>query len=224
VIELGHVSKSVVLPGGSHLSILRDINLRLERGEVVAILGRSGSGKSTLLNLIGLLDEPDSGSYTVDGIEVGSIGDRERSALRGRTFGFVFQQFHLLEGRSAIENVAAPLAHASMREYAGGDKRAAALLDAVGLNERLRSKPSQLSGGEQQRVAIARALVRHPRVVLADEPTGSLDTTSGDAVLALLLSLARDAGSALVLVTHDEEIASRADRRLRLVEGELVAA
>ena len=224
MIELRHVAKSAVLPGGTRLEILRDVNLRLLQGEVIAILGRSGSGKSTLLNLIGLLDEPDDGSYTVDGVEVASVGDRERSALRGRTFGFVFQQFHLLDGRSAIDNVAAPLTHAPMREYAGGSKRAAALLDAVGLSERLGSRPSQLSGGEQQRVAIARALVRTPRVVLADEPTGSLDTSSGDAVLALLLSLAREAGSALVLVTHDEEIARRADRRLRLVDGELVAA
>jgi len=222
MIEIRGLTKRVPLAGGPDLDILRGVDLDLGAGEVVAIVGRSGSGKSTLLNLVGLLDTYDSGSYRIGDADVGAMADPERSALRGSTFGFVFQQFHLLSRRNALDNVAAPLAHAPVREYSRRSDRARKLLGAVGLVDRLGSLPSQLSGGEQQRVAIARALVRHPRIILADEPTGSLDTANGEAVLRLLLTLARDSRTSLLLVTHDDVVAAAADRRLQLLDGRLV--
>ncbi len=224
MISIQGLSKSVHLPDGERLPLLVDLALELRPGELVAILGRSGCGKSTLLNLLGLLDRFDTGSYTIDGRDVSALSDTERSRLRGTTFGFVFQQFHLLDGRSAVGNVRAPLVHASIRSFLSRDRTAKGLLDAVGLSDRLLSTPSQLSGGEQQRVAIARALVRSPRIILADEPTGSLDTDSGAAVLAVLMSMVKTTGATLVLVTHDERVAAAADRRLHLRAGRLEAA
>jgi putative ABC transport system ATP-binding protein len=221
VISAHGVEKRVALPNGTPLQILRDLDLEVGAGEVVAIVGRSGAGKTTLLDILGLIDPFDSGSYVVDETSVEAMGDRDRAGLRARTFGFIFQQFHLLERRTAIENVSAPLAHASTREYLERRPRAIALLEAVGLSDRLESLPSQLSGGEQQRVAIARALVRSPKVLLADEPTGSLDTGTGQVVLEILLKLARDARTTLILATHDEAVSRVADRRLRLESGKL---
>ena len=221
MIELRGVRKSVLLPGGETLEILKGVDLRLEAGEIVSLVGRSGSGKSTLLNILGLLDPFDSGSYRIDEVDVATLSDRARSSLRGSVFGFVFQQFFLLEGRSAQQNVAAPLAHASAAEFRAGGARALELLDRVGLERRTRSIPAQLSGGEQQRVAIARAMVRHPRVILADEPTGSLDTATGEAVLSMLLTMARAENSTMLLVTHDPLVARVADRRLELDGGVL---
>lgn len=221
MIDLFGVAKRLTLPSGEPLDILTDVTLHLEAGSTVAIVGRSGSGKSTLLNVMGLLDSYDSGSYRIDGIDARTLGDRVASRLRGTTFGFVFQQFHLLDRRSAVANVAAPLAHGPHDEYATRDRRAMELLSRVGLADRSASLPSQLSGGEQQRVAIARSLVRHPKVVLADEPTGSLDVETGARVLDILLGLAREDGCAVVLVTHDMQVATRADRQMILEGGSL---
>ena len=223
MIELEDVHKSVRLPGGEGLDILQGASLRVAAGEVVAIVGRSGSGKTTLLNVIGLLDRAHRGRYRVNGVDVGTLSDAKLSALRGATFGFVFQNFMLLESRSALSNVAAPLAHASASEFRRRDRLANDLLTRVGLANRARSFPSQLSGGEQQRVAIARALVRQPACILADEPTGSLDLGTAAVVLELLFRQAREAGAALILVTHDPEVAKRADRAVRLTNGTLTA-
>lgn len=224
MLELVGITRSVSLPDGQLLEILRGVDLEVARGEIVAILGRSGSGKSTLLNVLGLLDTPTAGTYRVGGRDVRELGDGARSVMRGERFGFVFQQFHLLEGRSALENAAAPLAHAGWTSYRTRRQRATEVLTAVGLEGRLASRPHQLSGGEQQRVAIARALVRGPSVILADEPTGSLDTGNAEVVLRLLLELVRTTRSSLVLVTHDPVVAEVADRRLQLDRGRLVAA
>ena len=221
MIDLAGVAKRLTLPSGEPLDILTDVSLHLEAGSTIAIVGRSGSGKSTLLNVMGLLDSYDSGSYRIGGVDAQTLGDRVASRLRGATFGFVFQQFHLLDRRSALANVAAPLTHGPRDEYASRDRRAMELLSRVGLEDRSASLPSQLSGGEQQRVAIARSLVRRPKVVLADEPTGSLDVETGTRVLDILLGLAREDGCAVVLVTHDMQVASRADRQMILEGGSL---
>ena len=221
MIAVEDLRKIVHLPSGESLEILAGVDLELHPGELVAILGRSGSGKSTLLNLLGLLDTFDGGRYTIDGTDVAGLSDAERSRLRGTTFGFVFQQFHLLERRSALANVRAPLVHGPFSAYRRRDATASRLLAAVGLSDRAASTPSHLSGGEQQRVAIARALVRAPGIILADEPTGSLDTASGGSVLAMLIDQVRTAGATLVLVTHDDRVAASADRRMLLESGHL---
>ncbi len=215
--------KRVVLPNGSSLQLLDSLSIDVEPGEILAILGRSGAGKSTLLHCLGLLDEFDSGEYEVDGARVDSLSEARRSALRGRTFGFVFQQFYLFEGRTALANVMAPAQHAPLPEFRQARRRAIDLLVQFGLADRLDSPPALLSAGEQQRVAIARALIRDPRYVLADEPTGSLDVETGASVLGVLVDACRERGRALVVVTHDEAIARLADRRLRLVDGSLSA-
>ncbi len=224
MIELVRVSKSVRLPTGENLQILRDVSLRVSAGESVAVTGRSGAGKTTLLNVIGLLDPPDAGTYSLDGQSLGLLTDREASRLRGRTFGFVFQSYNLLDRRSALANVAAPLALERGSEYRRRHQVAEELLAKVGLADRLSSYPEQLSNGEQQRVAIARSLVRRPRYLLADEPTGALDVHTAATVIALLLALVREAGCGLVIITHDPEIAGRADRTLELQAGHLDTA
>jgi len=224
LVTLEGVGKSFTLPSGERLEILQGLDLAIAAGEVVAVVGRSGSGKSTLLNILGLLEPPSAGSYLLDGAETGRLGDRKRARLRGAFLGFIFQQFHLLDRRTALENVAEPLLYAGNGALAGRHERAAALLDAVGLAERAHSMPHLLSGGEQQRVAIARALVRAPRLVLADEPTGALDTATGERVLDLLLGLVRAEGVSMVLVTHEPNVAARADRVLALREGRLEVA
>jgi len=221
LMELNGVTKSFTLPTGTRLDILRGIDLAIDAGEVTAIVGRSGSGKSTLLNVLGMLDTPSSGRYLCDGADVARMRDSRRSRFRGEFLGFIFQQFHLLDRRTALENVAEPLLFASRRDLAGRFDRAEALLGKVGLADRAQSMPHLLSGGEQQRVAIARALVRNPRVVLADEPTGSLDEATGERVLDLLFEMVRAEGAALILVTHDAAVAKRADRILTLSDGML---
>jgi putative ABC transport system ATP-binding protein len=223
LIEMTSVTRSFTLPSGDQIDVLRGIDLTVEPGSVTAIVGRSGSGKSTLLNLLGLLDSPTSGTYLLGGNDVSRLGDAARSRLRGQTLGFVFQQFHLLERRTALENVAEPLLFGSGRERTGRMKRAADLLEQVGLANRARSMPHLLSGGEQQRVAIARALARRPRVVLADEPTGALDVATGGRVLDLLVERVQAEKVALILVTHDSAVASRADRILSLESGRFTA-
>ena len=221
VLAFSHIAKGFPLPDGSQLPVLRDVQLELYGGDVVAIIGKSGSGKSTLLNLIGLLDTPDTGTYVLNGVDTAGLNDRQRAALRAESLGFVFQQFFLIEGRSALENVAEPLLYASSMEMSVRHDRARHMLERVGLAHRSQARPDHMSGGEQQRVAIARALIRQPRVILADEPTGSLDEETGEHVLALLLETARSAGASLILVTHDHDVAVRADRILRLDGGSL---
>jgi putative ABC transport system ATP-binding protein len=221
LLELRGVGKTFTLPSGESLAVLAGLDLEIVPGEVVAIVGRSGSGKSTLLNILGLLERPTSGTFLCDGADVSRLNDAGAAGLRGAFLGFVFQQFHLLDRRTALENVAEPLLYGKAADIAHRGRRAAELLGKVGLTDRAQSMPHLLSGGEQQRVAIARALARGPRVVLADEPTGALDAVTAELVLAMLLDLVRAEGVTLILVTHDAAVARRADRVLALVDGQL---
>jgi len=224
ILELRGVTRTVELPDGSSLDILRGVDLAVEAGDRLSIVGRSGSGKSTLLNILGLLDAPTAGDLLVDGVPLARLSSGERDRRRGRDVGFIFQQFNLLPGRTALENVATPLLYASGKPFWRRERIAAEMLERVGLGARLTSLPSQLSGGEQQRVAIARALVRGPRLILADEPTGALDVDTGAAIMALLDEVATASGAALVTITHDPDIAELAARRFRLDRGVLSPA
>jgi putative ABC transport system ATP-binding protein len=222
LLSLAAVGRSVDLPDGAVLPILTGVDLEVAEGEHVAIVGRSGSGKSTLLNILGLLDTPTSGRYAVDGTDAAALSARARGRMRGRTFGFVFQQFNLLPRRTATENVAVPLLYAGGSAFWARRRLARAALERVGLGHRADALPEKLSGGEQQRVAIARSLVRSPRVLLADEPTGSLDVDTGAAVMDLLEEVTTAAGSTLVTITHDLSVAARAQRQFRLERGHLL--
>jgi putative ABC transport system ATP-binding protein len=212
---------SKVFDAASPVQALRGVDLTLARGEMVAVMGRSGSGKSTLLHLLAGLDRPTAGTVVVGGVDLASLDEDGQARLRRRRLGMVFQSFHLLDTLTAEENVALPLAIAR-RPAAKARRRAAEALAAVGLAHRLRHRPDQLSGGEQQRVAVARALVIEPLALLADEPTGNLDSAHGGAILDLLRRLVDERGQALLLVTHDAGHAARADRRLVLRDGRLV--
>lgn len=218
VIELTGVTRSY---GSPPTLALRGVDLRIDQGEMVAIVGPSGSGKSTLLNLMGTLDRASSGLTRIAGYDVADLGDAQLSALRAYTIGFVFQQFHLSDGVTAIDNVATGLLYTGT-PTAARRKRAAVALERVGLGHRLRHRPRQLSGGERQRVAIARAVVGEPALLLADEPTGSLDSKSGAAVIEILKELNR-AGTTVVVITHDQELADRMPRQIRIRDGEIVA-
>ncbi|MEV4456697.1 ABC transporter ATP-binding protein [Microbispora sp. NPDC049633] len=211
------LTRSYRLDGGVLVDALRGVDLRIGQGEFAAIVGPSGSGKSTLMHLLGCLDRPTSGTLRVDGVDVATLDDAGLAGLRNRTIGFVFQSFHLLARTSALDNVALPLVYRGVPR-AERRERARAALEAVGLGHRLTHRPSQMSGGEQQRVAVARALVGDPRVVLADEPTGNLDTRNGEEVMGLLERL-NEGGVAVVLVTHDAEVAARARRQIRVRDG-----
>jgi putative ABC transport system ATP-binding protein len=209
-----------VKSGDRDLVILRDIDLDVMPGEAVAILGASGSGKSTLLALLAGLDTPTAGTVLLDGADLFAMDEDARAELRGRAVGFVFQSFQLLPSLTALENVMLPL---ELAARADAESAAREILARVGLAERLHHYPKHLSGGEQQRVALARAFVVRPKLLLADEPTGSLDAEAGDAVIALLFELNREAGTTLVLVTHDEQLAKRCQRAVRLAAGRIVA-
>lgn len=222
IIEVRDVTRSVRLPDGRLLEILRGVDLTVDAGEHVTVVGRSGTGKSTLLNILGLLDAPTSGSYLLDGVGVDQLSAGARARRRGNDFGFVFQQFQLLPGRSAVDNVAAPLMYARGRSFWARRRIAAEMLERVGLGDRLDERPEKMSGGEQQRIAIARALVRRPRVILADEPTGALDVQTGSEIMDLLDGIAAESGAALVVITHDLNVAARGQRHFRLADGVLV--
>ncbi len=207
--------------GEVDVPVLRGIDLSIETGEHVAIMGRSGSGKSTLMNILGCLDRPTSGRYVLDGHDVGALDDDGISTVRGRTIGFVFQQFHLLPGRTVRGNVELPMEYAGVPPEARR-ARATALLERVGLGHRLDHRPNQLSGGEKQRVCIARALANRPRLLLADEPTGALDTRATAVILELFAELHRETGVTLVVVTHDVAVGRAAPRLVEVADGKVV--
>ena len=220
MIQVRGLTKSIHT--GSHrVDILKGIDLKIPKGQFAAIMGPSGSGKSTLLGLLAGLDSPTSGQILLDGEDITGLGEDQMAPLRGRKIGFVFQSYHLVPTLTAEENVLLPMELAGLRQ--GGRKRARELLERVGLEGRRDHYPVQLSGGEQQRVALARAFALHPPILLADEPTGNLDSATGQVVLDLLLALNREEGATMVLVTHEESIAASADRRIVLRDGLVVS-
>ena len=219
LLELKHLYKNYI-QGNMEVPVLKDINLSIDEGEYVAIMGPSGSGKSTLMNIIGCIDKPTSGTYLLDGYEIEKCRDRELSRIRNKEIGFVFQNFNLLPRQSALDNVGLPM------QYAGFSKkerkaRAKRMLEMVDLADRVSFKPTQLSGGQKQRVAIARAMVNNPKILLADEPTGALDSKSGIAVMELFDKLHAE-GATIIMITHSEEIAGFAKRVIRIIDGELL--
>lgn len=218
ILDLQHIYKDyqqdkLVVP------VLKDVSLQVEEGEYVAIMGPSGSGKTTLMNIIGCLDRPTSGEYQLAGEDILKFKDREMSDVRLRSIGFVFQSFHLMPRSSALDNVALPLSYAGVKKRERRE-RAGKALERVGLGDRLNFKPTQLSGGQKQRVAIARAMVNNPKILLADEPTGALDSKSGKQIMELFEDLNKE-GVTIVMITHDKAIASHAKRVVHIIDGEI---
>ena len=218
VLELRHVDKNY-LQGKNDVRVLKDINLEIEKGEYLAIMGPSGSGKTTLMNLIGCLDIPTSGEYILDGKEINKLSDDELALIRNRYIGFVFQKFYLLPKMTAVENVALPLLYAGVNKKERLE-RAKIALEAVGLGERINFLPNQLSGGQCQRVAIARAIVGNPELLLADEPTGALDTASGNQIMDIFKELS-DKGMTIIMITHEQSIADCAKKIFHIRDGQL---
>lgn len=219
VIDAINLTK-VYKMGDVEVHALRGLSLKIYRGEVVAIMGPSGSGKSTLMNMIGALDRPTSGEYFLDGELVSELKDDQLAEIRNRKVGFVFQSFNLLPRATALSNVELPMRYSGVSR--GRKQRAREALELVDLGDRIRHRPTELSGGEQQRVAIARALANNPAIILADEPTGNLDTKSGEEIMNLLLSLNKERGTTLVIVTHDPEIANLTQRIIQILDGVVV--
>jgi putative ABC transport system ATP-binding protein len=218
MIQLANVSK-VVKSGSEQLTILHELNLQIPGGQFVAVVGPSGSGKSTLLGLIAGLDGPTTGTIRLDGHEITKMSEDDLAELRGNLIGFIFQSFHLIPSLTAYENILVPM---EIMGLPRARERAQALLDEVGLHDRGHHYPSQLSGGEQQRVAIARAFANDPQILMADEPTGNLDSKNGAHIIELLLKLNRERGTTLLLVTHEDQLASLADRKITLGDGHVI--
>ncbi len=221
VIEIIEVSKTYVIGDEIEIRALRGVSFTIERGEFVAIMGASGSGKSTLMNLIGCLDRPTGGRYLLEGVDVASLDEEKLAAIRSRRIGFIFQNFNLLSRTSTLENVELPLFYSGWP--ADGAARAQSLVTMVGLNGRERNYPSQLSGGQQQRVAVARALINEPAILLADEPTGNLDSTNSAEILEMMTRLNRERGLTIIIVTHDAEVAAYTDRIITFRDGVIVS-
>jgi putative ABC transport system ATP-binding protein len=219
VIDAEGVTK-VYKMGEIEVHALRGVSLKVERGEVISIMGPSGSGKSTLMNVLGALDRPTDGTYHLNGELVSDLSDDELAVIRNREVGFVFQTFNLLGRHTALANVELPMRYAGVVN--GKRKRAIEALEAVGLGDRIKHRPNELSGGQQQRVAIARALVNQPAIILADEPTGNLDTKSGAEIMEILLDLNNERGTTLIFVTHDPDIAAETERIVHLLDGRIV--
>jgi len=219
MIELTHITK-IYRMGGVDITVLSDISLKVRAGELIAIMGPSGSGKSTIMNMLGCLDRPTSGSYRFEGREISSMTDDELASIRNVKIGFVFQTFNLLPRFTALKNVEVPLIYSGVPARLRKE-RAVPLLQQVGLAERMDHKPTELSGGQQQRVAIARALVNHPMLLLADEPTGNLDSRSGEEILNILIGLNQQ-GVTIIIVTHDQTVAGRCKRVISVKDGQII--
>lgn len=216
LIELQHIQRYYKM-GGELLYALKDVSVEIQQGEYVALMGPSGSGKSTLMNVLGALDTPSNGKYILNGTDVSDMVDNDLADVRNREIGFVFQTFNLLPRLSALDNVALPLIYAGVKKE-DRNKRAAAVLESVGLGDRMHHKPNELSGGQRQRVAVGRALINNPSIILADEPTGNLDTKTSVEIMQLFEDLYNQ-GNTIIIVTHEEDIAQRAKRIIRLRDG-----
>ena len=220
IIETSHISKRYVM-GEEIIDALKDVTISVNKGEYVAFMGPSGSGKSTLMNIVGCLDTPSTGSYVLNGQDVSTMSENELAAVRNKEIGFVFQTFNLLPRYSALENVALPLVYAGINKE-NRLKRAEEVLRQVGLGDRMQHKPNELSGGQRQRVAVARALVNSPSIILADEPTGNLDSKNANVVFDIFKELAQEHGQTIVAVTHDTDFAKRSDRVIELLDGKIL--